>query len=47
LIWTPQALEDLEAIAEFISRDSRKFASIFVENIFNIVEKLIFFPESG
>mgnify|MGYP000421290045 CR=1 FL=1 len=35
-----QSVTLLEAIAEFISRDSRKFASIFVENILNIVEKL-------
>ncbi|MDA3809514.1 MAG: type II toxin-antitoxin system RelE/ParE family toxin [Spirochaetaceae bacterium] len=47
IIWTPQALADLENIAEYISKDSRKFASIFVENILEIVANLELFPESG
>ena len=45
--WTPQAADDLDAIAEFIGRDSPHFAGFFVANILQTVEQLIDFPESG
>ena len=45
--WTPQAADDLDAIAEFIARDSPHFASLFVADILQTVERLIDFPESG
>ena len=32
--WTSQALEDIKSIAEFISRDSVKYAEIQVERFF-------------
>ena len=47
LNWAPQALEDLESIAEFISRDSRHFALLFTANVVAAVERLQDFPESG
>jgi len=30
--WTPQAADDLDAIAEFISQDSPHYSSLFVLN---------------
>jgi toxin ParE1/3/4 len=45
--WTPQASDDLEAIAEFISLDSPHYASIFVLDVFEAVDRLELFPESG
>ena len=45
--WSPAALDDLESIAEFISRDSPHYARIFVQKIVAHVEKMGEFPESG
>jgi toxin ParE1/3/4 len=45
--WTPQAADDLEAIAEFIARDSPHFAALFVADILQTVDRLVDFPESG
>jgi toxin ParE1/3/4 len=45
--WTPQAADDLEAVAEFISRDSPHYAGLLVANILQTVDQLIDFPQSG
>lgn len=45
--WTPQALKDVEAIADFISRDSDYYARMFTAEVFEIVERLELFPKSG
>lgn len=45
--WTSQALDDVEAIANFIARDSEHYASMFVLKVFDVVERLRLFPESG
>ncbi len=45
--WTPQAVDDLDAIAEFISRDSPHFAGLFVADILQTANQLIDFPQSG
>ena len=45
--WTPQAADDLEAIAEFISQDSPHHSSLFVLDILYAVDRLIQFPKSG
>ncbi len=47
LIWSPQAIEDIRAIAEYISRDSRTYAESTVERIFQAPEKLGEFPKLG
>ena len=47
LHWTPQAIEDLEAIFEYISHDSRSVAKLFVEKIYYRVDQLRHFPLSG
>jgi len=38
LHWTPQAIEDLEAIYQYISHDSRPTAKLFVEKIYYRVD---------
>lgn len=45
--WTPQAENDLDAIAEFIAEDSPHFASLFVLDILQAAEQLVKFPRSG
>ncbi len=45
--WTPQASDDLEAIAEFISLDSPHYASLFVVDVLDAAERLEIFPDSG
>ncbi len=45
--WTPQATEDLDSIVEFIVRDSSQYARLFVLDIFQAVERISEFPQSG
>ena len=45
--WTVQALEDMEAIASFIERNSPRYAQIVVLRIFQAVKRLEAFPLSG
>lgn len=47
LRWTPQAIDDLEAIFQYISKDSRPTAKLFVEKIYYRVDQLQNFPLSG
>ena len=45
--WTKQALSDLEAIGDYIARDSPAIAQLFVNRIINSVIRLESFPLSG
>lgn len=47
VVWTLQAVEDVEAIRAFIARDSPHFAALMVERIVESVERLREFPRSG
>ncbi len=47
LIWSPQAIEDIQAIAEFIARDSATYADSTVERLFRAPERLTQFPKLG
>jgi plasmid stabilization system protein ParE len=47
LIWSPSARLDLKDIATFIAEDSPSAAERFVRNLFQAVERLGDFPESG
>jgi toxin ParE1/3/4 len=47
LIWTEPALLDLDAIAEYIALDNPLAASRYVQRVFDKVERLEKFPESG
>ncbi len=44
--WTPQSLKDIDTIADFISKDSVHYARMFIEKVFNSVERLELFPKS-
>lgn len=45
--WTPNAADDLEAIAAFIALDSNHYASLFVLDVLTAVERLAEFPKLG
>ncbi len=47
MIWTNPALEDLNDIAEYIALSNLQSAKKLVEKIFDKVERLEAFPESG
>ena len=47
VIWTDPALTDLEAIADYIARDSPRQASLFVQRAFRAADRLEVFPQLG
>lgn len=47
IVWSPQSLEDLEKIGDFISLDKPSHATAFIDQLITSVERLIEFPESG
>ena len=47
VIWTEFALEDLKAIHEYISQDSKAYADKFIEKLINRVDQLENFAKSG
>jgi toxin ParE1/3/4 len=46
-VWSPTALEDIEAIASYISRDSVSYAGTVVSRVINSTRKLEKFPFAG
>ncbi len=47
LVWSPRSLQDLLAIRDYIARDSPHYADLTVRRVFDAVERLARFPESG
>ncbi|HRV98039.1 MAG TPA: type II toxin-antitoxin system RelE/ParE family toxin [Aminobacteriaceae bacterium] len=47
LKWSPDAVEDLETIAEYIARDSSSYASSVVSKIVTVAKTIPDFPRSG
>ena len=47
IVWTEIAIEDLQLIHEYISKDSKHYADRFIEKIINRVDQLENFPNSG
>lgn len=45
--WTDQAVEDLTAIREFISRDSPRYGRLVAERLYDATAQLESFPRSG
>ena len=45
--WTIQALDDLDAICEFIARDVPRYAQVFALKIFEAADRIESFPLSG
>ncbi|MCK5354564.1 MAG: type II toxin-antitoxin system RelE/ParE family toxin, partial [Methyloprofundus sp.] len=47
IIWSPLAIDRVAEIAQYIAQDSPNSAQKWVESIFQVVERLEKFPESG
>ena len=47
IIWTEFALEDLQSIHEYISKDSKRYADRYVDKLIDRVSQLENFPKSG
>ncbi|HZP68291.1 MAG TPA: type II toxin-antitoxin system RelE/ParE family toxin [Rudaea sp.] len=47
LSWSPEAIEDIEAIASYIGRDSRVYARIVAARIVETASEIVRFPLSG
>lgn len=45
--WNERALEDLNEIREYIARDSKNYANLFVKKIYETAQKLEDFPNIG
>lgn len=44
VVWSPRAVEDLEAIAQYIAMDSSAYAAGVVKRVLNIARYLSRFP---
>jgi addiction module RelE/StbE family toxin len=47
VVWARQAILDVEAIRDYISRDSQHYATVVVDQILTAVDRLEKFPRSG
>ena len=47
LIWSREALDDIDSIAEYISRDSLYHAQLVAERLFELGESLRVYPKIG
>ena len=47
IVWTPQAIADVEGIRAYIARDSVRYAAFIAEQIVEAVDRLAAFPLSG
>jgi toxin ParE1/3/4 len=47
IVWTDPAVSDLDSIHEYITRDSEIYADSVLSEIFDAVDRLEFFAESG
>ena len=47
LIWSPDSRYDLRELADYIAEADPAAARAFIQNIFNSVERLRDFPQSG
>jgi toxin ParE1/3/4 len=47
VVWTDSAILDLDAIGEYIAKDSIRYAEITVSELFESVDILEGFPKSG
>jgi plasmid stabilization system protein ParE len=47
IVWSENALQDIEQISEFIRKDSSDRAALFVSRLIDATEKLSQYPNSG
>ena len=45
--WTERSLEDLNEIYDYIARDSKSYANLFIKKLYAAVQKLKEFPNMG
>ncbi|MGL4499935.1 MAG: type II toxin-antitoxin system RelE/ParE family toxin [Planktothrix sp.] len=47
VVWSPQAIDDIDAIAAYIARDSISYAAAVVQRIIEVTRNLSKAPEAG
>lgn len=47
LVWSPEAIEDIESIASYIERDSAWYAKAVASKIVDVAETIPQYPELG
>jgi addiction module RelE/StbE family toxin len=47
VVWTRQAVEDVESIRAYVARDSERYAALLAERLVAAVERLAELPQSG
>lgn len=47
VVWSPQAIDDIDAIAAYIARDSISYAAAVVQRIIEVTRNLSSSPEEG
>jgi addiction module RelE/StbE family toxin len=47
IIWSPEAIDDIDAICNYIARDSEYYAESIAQKIFKAPEQLMKFPHMG
>jgi toxin ParE1/3/4 len=47
LVWSPEAIEDIEAIAAYIERDSPWYAKAVVSKLIETAESISEYPQLG
>lgn len=47
IVWSPEAVDDLEAIKNFIARDSEQYAKSIVKKILDKAKTISLFPHHG
>ena len=47
VVWSPEAIEDVESIAAYISRDSEHYAGAVVEKILGLTRNIASSPYAG
>ena len=45
--WSPQIADDLEEICDYIGRDSPRYAALFAERVFSVLDMIAAFPLAG
>ena len=47
VIWSPQAIHDLESTKSYVAHDSPHYAGLLAQRLVTAVERLAAFPKSG
>jgi addiction module RelE/StbE family toxin len=45
--WSPRAVSNIEEIYEYIAKDSKNYANVFITNILTLVKGIPDFPNKG